>query len=72
MPIVVYLEVCVNIDNEVIPVYHKRQHIKDLRFSAPPSDVRILDSNGKLIRTEAPTYWEDRVIYSRGVPVAPH
>jgi len=35
------------------------QALKDLRFFATPSDVKVTEPNGN-IRIEEPTYWEYR------------
>ncbi len=40
----------------------RHQNIKGLRWEATPSDVKVFDRNGKLLRIEPPTYWYDKKI----------
>jgi len=48
-------------DDGIAPPAKGRQFqpLKDLRFFATPSEVKVIEPNGT-IRTEEPTYWEDR------------
>ncbi len=36
------------------------QSLTDLRLFSPPSSVKVYSAKGKYLRTEDPTYWEDR------------
>lgn len=52
-------------DNHNIAIVYLERHfqnIKDLRDYAPPSEVKVFDLQGHLLRTETPTFYSTDII----------